>query len=44
MEHALTLNLTRRELTDINLVRIHLQVTTVSDIASACGTQIHQLS
>jgi hypothetical protein len=44
MEHALKLNLTRRELTDINLVRTHLQVTTVSDIASACGTQIHQLS
>lgn len=44
MDHALTLQLSRQELVDINLVRIFLQVTTVSDIASACGNHLHQLS
>jgi hypothetical protein len=44
MEHALNMGFSRQELVDLNLARTYLQVTTVSDIASACGKHIHQLS
>lgn len=44
MDHAISLGLTRQELVDVNLVRTFLQVTTVSDIATACGKHIHRLS
>ncbi len=37
MDSALRLGFTRQELIDVNLVRIFLQVTTMSDIASADG-------
>jgi hypothetical protein len=37
MDSALLLGFTRQELIDVNLVRIFLQVTTMSDIASADG-------
>ena len=40
MEAASTLGLSRRELQDINLVRIFLGVTTVSHIANAIGTHV----
>lgn len=40
MEIALTLGMTKRELTDLNLVRTYLGVTTISDIASALGSHI----
>ncbi len=43
MDRALTLRFTKRELTDVNLVRIYLGVTTLSDIASAIGSHIHRL-
>ena len=43
MEHAMTLGLKRQELHDLNLARTYLQVTTISDIASACGTSLHPM-
>jgi hypothetical protein len=44
MEHALTLGLRKHELIDLNLARIFLQATTLSDITTACGTYLHQMS
>ena len=41
MEHAITLGLRKQELIDLNLVRIFLGVSTVSDIATADGVKIH---
>lgn len=41
MDVALTLGLTKRELMDLNLIRIYMQATTVSDIAMADGLTIH---
>jgi hypothetical protein len=41
MDHALQMDLTKQQLIDLNLARMHLQVTTVSDIATACGKSIH---
>ena len=41
MDKALTLGFTRQELIDVNLVRIFLGVTTVSDVATADGTMLH---
>ena len=41
MDHALPMHLTKQQLIDLNLARIHLKVTTVSDIATACGTALH---
>ena len=41
MDKALTLGFTKRELLDINLVRIFLGVTAVSDIATANGHAFH---
>lgn len=41
MDTAITLGLKKQELTDINLVRIFLGVTTVSDIATSDGTMLH---
>lgn len=40
MERALKLNFKPKELLDINLVYIYLQITTVSDIATAVGTEM----
>ncbi len=40
MEIALTLGLTNGEIRDLNLVRIYMGVTTISDIASALGHHI----
>ena len=37
MEQAMILGFKRQELVDVNLVRTFLQVTTISDIASANG-------
>ncbi len=44
MDKALTLGMTRQELTDLNLVRIFLGATTVSDITTADGTKFHILA
>ena len=44
MDKAITLGLTRQELIDLNLVRIFLCVSSVSDIATADGTRFHSLS
>jgi hypothetical protein len=44
MDKAITLGLTRQELIDLNLVRLYLCVTTVSDIATADGTKFHQFT
>lgn len=41
METAMTLGLKKQELIDLNLVRIFLGVTTVSDISSADGRTVH---
>jgi hypothetical protein len=41
MDKAITLGLTKQELIDLNLVRIFLGVTTVSDIATADGSKLH---
>ena len=40
MEKAMTLGFSKQELIDVNLVRTYLQVTTLSDIASAQGSTI----
>ena len=42
MEQALQFNFKPKELLDINLVRLYLQITTVSDIATAVGTKIER--
>jgi hypothetical protein len=44
METALQLPFTKQELIDVNLVRIYLQITTLSDIVSADGQVILKLS
>ena len=44
MEKAITLGFTRQELIDINLVRIYLCATTVSDVTTADGKHIHPFS
>jgi hypothetical protein len=41
MDVASTVGLTRQEMTDLNLARIFLQVTSISDIAMADGRTIH---
>ncbi|KAI2513929.1 hypothetical protein MHU86_313 [Fragilaria crotonensis] len=41
MDMAITMGLKKQELIDLNLVRIFLGVTTVSDIATADGLRIH---
>ena len=41
MNIATSMNFTRQELIDINLVRIYLKVCTISDIATAVGRSIH---
>ena len=41
MDIAITLGMTRQELTDLNLARIFLHVTSISDIARADGRTIH---
>ena len=44
MEVASTLGLTKQELIDLNLARIFLQVTSLSDIATSDGISIHPWS
>ena len=44
MEVAITLGLTKQELIDLNLARIFLQVTSLSDIATSDGRAIHPWS
>ena len=44
MDKAITLGLTRQELIDLNLVRIFLCVSSVSDIATADETRFHPFS
>ena len=44
MDQALTLGLKRQQLIDLNLVRIYLRVTTVSDISTADSYMIHAQS
>ena len=41
MDVALTMTFSRQELVDLNLIRIYLRATTVSDIASADGRTLH---
>jgi hypothetical protein len=41
MDGALNMKLTRQEMVDLNLIRIYLRVTTVSDITMADGTRLH---
>jgi hypothetical protein len=43
MDIATLMQLKRQELVDINLVRIYLQVCTISNIATAVGGSIHLL-
>jgi hypothetical protein len=40
MDYALTLNLTTLQLWQINECRLYLQVLTISDLSTACGTHI----
>ena len=44
MDSALMMSLTRQQLIDLNQVQMYLQVTTVSDIATAGGTLLHAMS
>ena len=44
MDQAATLGLTKQQLVDLNLVRIYLGATTVSDITTADGLMFHPMS
>ena len=42
MERAMQMNLKQAELLDVNLVRIYLRITTVSDASNAVGTELEK--